>query len=182
MKELSLHILDIVQNSIRANASEIIINISESIKRNEIFIEIKDNGSGIPKEMLATITDPFTTSRKTRKVGLGLSLLRHHAELAGGFLKISSKPGKGTKIKAVFVKNHINLQPMGDIAGVVKLLLAANPGIEFIYKHSTHKGIFRFSSAEARKTLEIENFNNFYLLEQLKSLINENLVEIEALS
>jgi hypothetical protein len=182
MKELSLHILDIVQNSIRANASEITISVSENIQRNEIIIGIKDNGNGIPKEMLASINDPFTTSRKTRKVGMGLSLLRHHAELAGGYLKISSNPGKGTRIKAVFVKNHINLQPMGDIAGVVKLLLAANPGIEFKYKHSTCKGNFSFSSAEARKTLEIENFNNFYLLEQLKGLINENLAEIDAIS
>lgn len=180
MKELALHIMDIVQNSIRAKATEILICIKESKKDNNLIIEIEDNGTGISKEMLPTITDPYTTSRTTRKVGMGLPLLRQHAELAGGNLSIASQQGKGTKITAVFVKDHLDLQPMGDLPGVIKLLLAANPAIEFKYRHTTDKGEFVFSAAEAREMLEVDNFNDYYLLEQLKSLISENLKELDA--
>jgi anti-sigma regulatory factor (Ser/Thr protein kinase) len=180
MKEIALHIMDIVQNSITARASEIQIHIRESAKNNNLSLVIEDNGSGISKEMIKRVMDPYTTSRTTRKVGMGLSLLKHHAELTGGRISIHSEPGSGTKLNVVFIRDHIDIQPMGDLPGVLKLLLAANPEIDFIFSYTTDSGEYTFSSAEAKEILEVKDFNNFYLLEQLKALIIENLEEIGA--
>ncbi len=178
MKEIALHILDIVQNSIQAKADLIDIQIEENFKRNCITVKICDNGCGIPDYILPIVTDPYTTSRKTRKVGLGLALLKHHAEAAEGYLDIHSEKGKGTRIEALFTKDHIDRQPLGDIAGVIKILLVANPEIEFVYRHFTDMGEFKFSSAETKKVLEVRNFNEYTLSEQIKVLINENLKDI----
>ena len=178
MKELALHIMDLAQNSIRAKATEIDISMRESKKNNRLVIEISDNGKGIPEDILTKITDPYTTSRTTRKVGMGLPLLRHHVELTGGSLGIYSRLGRGTRVEAIFVKDHIDLQPMGDLPGVIRLLLAANPEIDFTYSHETDEGKYVFSSTKVKEVLEIENFNDFSLLEQIKELLIENLTDI----
>lgn len=178
MKELSLHIMDLVQNSIRAKANKITVSVSESDENSSLVIEVQDNGEGIPKEILENITDPYMTSRTTRKVGLGLSLLRHHAELTGGKIVIHSHQGRGTRVEAMFAKDHIDLQPMGDLPGVIKLLLAANPDIDFLYTHETDGGKFNFSSAEAKEMLEVSDFNDYNLQEQIKELLIENLKDI----
>ena len=179
MKELALHILDIVQNSIQARADLIEIQIEEDFKKNRMVVRICDNGSGISDDILPEVTDAYTTSRTTRKVGMGLPLLKHHAEATEGYLKVHSEKGKGTIVEAMFVRDHIDRQPLGDIAGVIKILLAANPEIVFVYSHSTDEGEFSFSSDEAKKILEIGNFNDYHLLEQISSLITENLKNIE---
>ena len=103
MKELALHILDIVQNSIQAKADLIDIQIEEDLKKNRMVVRISDNGSGIPDDILPVVTDAYTTSRTTRKVGMGLALLKHHAEVTDGYLKIHSEKGKGTIVEAIFV-------------------------------------------------------------------------------
>ncbi len=133
MKELSLNILDIVQNSIRAKADEITIGIRESVRDDLFRITITDNGAGIPEKILANVTDPFVTTRTKRRMGLGLPLLKYHAELTGGKLEISSQSGEGTEIKADFSFRHFDRQPLGDIVGVLILLIASNENINFIY-------------------------------------------------
>jgi hypothetical protein len=180
MKELSLNILDIVQNSIRAKANMISIEIIESVATDIYQIVIKDNGTGIPKEILKNVTDPFVTTRTKRRMGLGLPLLKYHAELTGGNMKIESETGKGTNISADFSKSHIDRQPLGDISGVLLILLASNPGIDFTYLHKTDDGEYRFSSKETKEYLEIETLNDRKLLEQIRNMIDENLKEIEA--
>jgi hypothetical protein len=180
MKELSLNILDIVQNSIRAKANEISIEIIESVTRDIYQILIKDNGTGIPKEILKNVTDPFVTTRTRRRMGLGLPLMKYHAELAGGSMKIESETGKGTSIRADFSNSHIDRQPLGDISGVLSILMASNPGIDFTYSHKTDYGEFRFSAKETMEYLEIETMNDRNLLEQIGNMINENMKEIEA--
>jgi hypothetical protein len=180
MKELSLNILDIVQNSIRATADEITIEIRESVRDDLFRITIIDNGTGIPEEILSDVTDPFVTTRTKRRMGLGLPLLKYHAELTGGKLEISSVTGVGTEIIADFSFRHIDRQPLGDIVGVIMLLIAANEKINFIYVHITEKGQYRFSSLETKKYLEIETLNDRILLEELRSLIVENLKGINA--
>jgi hypothetical protein len=180
MKTLSLNILDIVQNSLRAKADEISIEIDESVSEDFFQIRIRDNGTGIPEEILARVTDPFVTTRTKRKMGLGLALLKYHAELAGGDLKIESETGKGTAIKATFLYSHIDRQPLGDIVGVIVLLLAANPGIDFVYQHSTESGKYRFSSVETKDYLELETLNERTLLGDIGGMISENLKGIEA--
>jgi signal transduction histidine kinase len=136
MKELSLNILDIVQNSIRAKADYISIEINESVKKDLYRIVVSDNGSGIPKEIMKNITDPFVTTRTRRRMGLGLPLLKYHTELTGGELSIRSEPGKGTQVEASFSLKHIDRQPLGDIIGVIIILVASNQGINFDYFHT----------------------------------------------
>ena len=131
MKSLSLNILDIVQNSIRAKADQISINISESAASDKYIILIDDNGCGIPKEIFEKVTDPFVTTRTKRRMGLGLALLKYHAELTGGKLKIDTIESKGTTITATFSYSHLDRQPMGDISGVLIMMIAANPDKEF---------------------------------------------------
>jgi hypothetical protein len=180
MKELSLNILDIVQNSIRAKADEISVEINESAYNDFYEIVIKDNGTGISPELLKNVTDPFVTTRTRRRMGLGLSLLKYHAELTGGTLKINSSEGTGTEVKAIFSYKHIDRQPLGDIVGVLVILMAGNQEINFIYHHATVKGDYRFSSGETREFLEIDTLNNANLLREIGRMISENLLEIGA--
>jgi hypothetical protein len=179
MITLSLNILDIVQNSVRAKADEISIEINESADSDLYRIVVNDNGTGIPEDILDNVTDPFVTTRTKRRMGLGLSLLKYHAELAAGNLKIKSEKEKGTMITALFSFSHIDRQPLGDIAGVLKILIAANPNINYIYRHVTDKGEFRFSSEETKQYLGTETLYDNSLLNDIGCMIEENLKEIE---
>lgn len=179
MKSLSLNILDIVQNSVRAKADEITIEIIESELVDLYMIIITDNGTGIDEKILENVTDPFVTTRTKRKMGLGLPLLKYHAELASGNLNISSEKGKGTKVIARFSFSHIDRQPLGDIAGVLKILIACNPEINFIYRHVTDKGEYSFSVKETKECLEVETLAENNLLNDISGMISENLNEIE---
>ncbi|MBE9467134.1 MAG: sensor histidine kinase [Bacteroidetes bacterium] len=179
MKNLSLHILDIIQNSIRAKANLIELEILENLKENIFQIVIKDNGTGIEKDKLKGILDPYFTSRTTRNVGLGLSLLKQNAERTGGFLKIYSKLGKGTVVKTLFKYNNIDRPVLGDISGVVTLVVASNPSIEFLYKHKTDKGEFFFNSKEIKRILENVAINEPKVIFFLKEMIKENLQNIK---
>lgn len=180
MKELALNILDIVQNSIKAKADEISIAINESVTDDLYQIIIEDNGTGIPEEILRNVTDPFVTTRTKRKMGLGLPLLKYHAELTGGRLVINSKVGNGTEITATLSYKHIDRQPLGDIIGVLVVLMASNQKINFTYRHKTGKGEYRFSSKETKEYLEIDTLYDRNLLKEISSMIYENLKGIEA--
>jgi len=180
MKSLALNILDIVQNSIRAEAREISIRITELAVEDIYRIVIEDNGNGIPSEILRNVTDPFVTTRTKRKLGMGLSLLKHHATIAGGTIGIVSELKKGTTVTASFQYSHIDRQPLGDIAGVLRLLIAANPRINFTFIHTTDSGEYRFSSRETKEYLEIETFNDIGLLYDIGQMINGNLENINA--
>lgn len=180
MINLSLNILDIVQNSIRAKATEVSISVTESGKDDRMEIVVTDNGTGMPGELLRKVTDPFVTTRTTRKTGMGLPLLKHHANLAGGDVTIESEEGKGTRVMADFRLSHIDRQPLGDIAGVMTILIAANPATEFLYIHRTDTGEYRFSAFETKKFLEVETLGNSELLKGIKEMINENLSDIGA--
>ncbi len=135
MEDLSLHILDIVENSITACAKKIEIKIIEEKKKDLLTIEIIDDGKGMDEGALKNVLDPFFTTRNTRKVGLGLPLLAQSAEESGGSIKIESKPGQGTKVKATFGYSHIDRKPLGDIYESLKVLIVANPDINFIYEY-----------------------------------------------
>ena len=136
MKDISLHILDIAQNSITAGATRVEISVREKPWLDELEITIEDNGKGMTEEALTSVEDPFYTTRTTRKVGLGIPLLKHSAEQAGGSFAIRSVPGKGTSLVAVFGRSHIDRPPVGDIAGVISSLAGMNPGMDFIYRHA----------------------------------------------
>ncbi len=153
MKELSLHILDIAKNSVKAKASLIEITVTESEKKNLLTIEIKDNGCGMSKEFLETVRDPFQTTRTTRKVGMGISLFEAAAVQCGGRLEIDSELGKGTVLKTYFELNSIDRAPLGDMAGTMQTLISGSPEIEFIYRQIKNGKEFRLDTAEIKKTL-----------------------------
>jgi hypothetical protein len=131
MRELSLHILDLVQNSLAAKASLIRISVTESTVDNLFRIEVGDNGAGIASERLSRIADPFYTSRAGRKIGLGLSLFRAAAERCDGGLRVESPPGQGTTVQATFRLDHIDRAPLGHLSDVMAVLMICNPEVDF---------------------------------------------------
>ncbi|MDI3479413.1 MAG: hypothetical protein PWQ14_559 [Rikenellaceae bacterium] len=178
MKEIVDHIIDIVNNSISAGAHNIIIDIQESATNDYLKISIIDDGKGIDENTIKKITDPFFTTKKDKKVGLGISLLKSQAELAGGSFHIKSELNKGTEIKATFQLSHIDRQPMGDIAGTIILLITSHSNIHFIYKHQTDDGVFQLDTTEIKDILN-DICNNNIMRRSLKEYIEENLKKIK---
>jgi anti-sigma regulatory factor (Ser/Thr protein kinase) len=148
MEDLSLHILDIVENSINASAGRIEIRINEDGANDLLTIEIADDGRGMDAETLKKAIDPFFTTRTTRKVGLGLSFLAQAAEESDGTFDIRSKPGEGTTVKATFRMSHPDCKPMGDIAQTIVTLVTGHPQTVFIYEHTRDDKTYRFDSRE----------------------------------
>lgn len=152
MKELSLHILDVTQNSFTAGAKAVDLSVTE--RCGMLTLVVADNGRGMSPEFLARVTDPFTTTRTTRKVGLGIPLLQLAAQQTGGSLNIQSTVGVGTTVTAVFCGDSIDLPPLGDMAVTVALLCQGMPGdVELTYTRMTEKGVFRFDTREMRAIL-----------------------------
>lgn len=178
MKELSLHIMDIAENGIAANASCITIVVNEAVSSNMISIAIGDNGTGVPEEMLEKMLDPFVTSRTTRRVGMGLSLFKAAAERCDGEFKIESKLGKGTNVLATFKYDHIDRVPLGDMATSILSIIAGYPEIDIDYTHMYDEKQFSFKTCEIRETLGDVPLNEPAVLQHLKNAINEELNDI----
>ena len=154
MQDLSLHILDIVENSVAAQASKIEIRLSEDRKKDQLSIEVIDNGVGMDEETQGRALDPFFTSKKVRRFGLGLSLLSESAKAANGHLSIRSKKGKGTRIRADFQHSHIDRKPLGNIGQTILTLVIGNPDIDFIYVHKKDGHIYVFDTRKTRSRLK----------------------------
>lgn len=152
MKELSEHILDITKNSVSAGAGHIDIELTED-EAGWLTIVIRDDGRGMSEEFLANVLDPFTTTRTTRKVGMGLPLYRLTAELTGGELRVESAEGVGTTVIATCHLPHLDCPPMGDLPGTVALLIQGSPDTEFRYRHSTPSGTVELDTRELREVL-----------------------------
>lgn len=148
MEDLSLHILDIAENSINGAARTIEIIIDEDKDKDLLTIEIKDDGKGMDEKTLKKALDPFFTTRKTRRVGLGLSLLAQAAEQSGGKMELNSKPRVGTTVRATFRMSHPDCKPMGDINETMRMLVAGHPEINFVYEHHKDNSIYRFDTRE----------------------------------
>jgi anti-sigma regulatory factor (Ser/Thr protein kinase) len=175
MKELALNILDIAQNSITAGASNIGIHVEESEGENVFRITVVDDGCGMSEEMVQRVTDPYFTSRTTRKVGMGIPLLMHSAEQAGGHLRIESEVDKGTTLEAMFEYNHIDRPELGDIAGVMTILIGGNPDIRFQYTHKKNGQDFSLDTNDVVETLEGIPINEPEVLKFIREMIRENL-------
>ena len=153
MRELSLHILDVLENGVEAGASRVTATIEEDSEADTMRIEISDNGRGIPKEMIDKVTDPFYTTRKTRHVGLGLPLFAAAARRCDGDLVIQSELGKGTKVIAAFRESHIDRAPLGDIPSAILAILLSGRPVDIEYRHRVDREEFRFDSSEIRREL-----------------------------
>ena len=151
MKEIALYTLDIAQNSITAQAKRLDITLTE--EGETITLSIRDDGTGMAPELLARVSDPFTTTRTTRKMGLGLPLLRMAAEQTGGTLSIESALGVGTTVKALFRADHIDCPPVGDMAGSITLLLQGAPELELTYIHRVEREQISLATSQLREEL-----------------------------
>ncbi len=154
MEDLSLHILDVAENSITAGASRIEIRITEDTGANLLTLEISDNGKGMDKELLDNACDPFYTTRTTRRVGLGIPLLAQSARESNGDIVVESTPGKGTSVKASFQHDHIDRKPLGNIGETMSILIMSNPDIDFFYEHKKNGRIYALDTADIKKELD----------------------------
>ena len=159
MRDLSLHILDLMQNSIRAEAS--LVSLSVLLGEDGILsVVIEDNGSGMSEELLARVTSPFATTRTTRKVGLGIPMMAENCRLAGGDLQIESELGKGTRLTATLDTKSIDCLPLGDLPGTMTTLVTMNPDHpEFTLHCQSPAGEMRFDTREIRAALQGVSFN-----------------------
>ena len=176
MKELSLNVLDIAMNSVKAGSTLISIGIEEN--DTEMVITITDNGCGMDEDMLKRVTDPFCTSRTTRKVGLGIPFYKLAAEQTGGTLEIVSKVREkdgdisGTKVTASFMKNHIDCLPLGDIISTICTLIQGSPDIDFEFSHKYNNEVY-LSTAEMRQILGDIPLNSPDVLVWVREFLNE---------
>ncbi len=178
MRELSLNILDIAQNSIAAGASLTEILVREDTVKKELLIGIYDNGKGMTAEQVRKVQDPFFTTRTTRKVGMGIPLFKMAAEQTGGKFTITSQVGVGTRVEALFKTDSIDFTPLGDIASTISTIVCMNEDKDFIYTRKVDDEEFKFSSADIKTVLEgvplsepsVMNWVEGYISEQTEQL------------
>ncbi len=154
MRELSLNILDIAQNSIAAGASLTRIVVEENTVEKTLLIGIYDNGKGMTEEQVINVQDPFFTTRTTRKVGMGIPLFKMAAEQTGGSFSIESQPGVGTRVEARFKTDSIDFTPLGDMSSTISTIVCMNEDKDFIYTRVVDGEKFEFSSADIKTILE----------------------------
>lgn len=180
MKELAMHVYDLMENSTAADSTEVRLTIVDSLKNNDFHFTIEDNGRGMSPEFLARVTDPYTTSRTTRKVGLGLPLIKMNTENCGGGMRLESEPGKGTRLEFWFQHNHWDRPPMGDLPGTLVLLISAHEDIHFIISYRTDKDEYLLDTDELKEALGGMPMGDIHIINYLKEMIGENLAEIGA--
>ncbi len=173
MRDLSLHVLDIAQNSIKAEAGLVRICFSIDEKR-WLTLTIQDDGCGMPPEFLEKVTDPFTTTRQTRRVGLGLPMLKQNAELTGGGLVIESRVGEGTSVTATFRLDHIDCPPMGEMCDTLYTLVLLNPeSPEFLFQATSPGNEAGFDTRVVREAVGGLPLNEPDIAEWVRESINE---------
>lgn len=178
MREISLHVLDIMQNSTAAHASRISVMLASEASEGKLKVTIEDNGCGMDSELLARVADPFATTRTTRRVGLGIPLIKASAEQSGGSFTITSQKDVGTVVTAIFGINNIDRPTLGDLPGVITDMSAAYPSVEILLLLKNGDKQFVFDSGEVRKTLGDVPLSEFEVVKWLREYIGEGLKEI----
>ena len=174
MRELSLNILDIAQNSISAGALLITIEVSENRTDQTLFIGIYDNGRGMSEEQVKSVIDPFFTTRTTRKVGMGIPLFKMAAEQTGGSLEIKSELGVGTEVKAYFKTDSVDFTPLGDVASTIQMLITMNTDRDFVYKHIVDGKEFVCDTREIKAILGDVPLDSYEISQWILEFIKEN--------
>ena len=173
MKDLSLHILDLAENSFLAGADKLILRLKEDISNNQLVLVMADNGKGMEEIELKSVSDPFYTGRN-KKVGLGIPLIKYNAELAGGFLEIFSWAGVGTVLVAVFEYNHIDRPPLGDIPESIISLVTLNSDQDIYFYHSYDGEKYEFKTSEYREELGSISLDNKEVLQFITDDLKTN--------
>ena len=180
MKELSLNILDIAENSVKARATLTEISVCET--GNRLTITIKDDGCGMDEETVRMVIDPFYTTRKTRSVGLGIPLLKLACEQTGGSLSISSSKGEadhGTTVSAVFFKDHIDFTPLGDVISSITTLIQGHPDTDFLFIHNIEDSEVRLDTRELREVLEEVPLDTYEVILWIRDNLKEQYDELK---
>lgn len=178
MRELSLHLLDIAENSINANAKKIIIVVSEDSRLDLLQMSVDDDGRGMSPEMVAQVTDPFVTTRTTRKVGLGIPLLKSAAEACNGSLKISSTLSVGTSLFVEFQRSHIDRMPIGDLITTILQLVISNPQVNWVFEYRFNKNSAVFDDALIKQELGDVPMTEPAILNCLRDMLESMIFEI----
>lgn len=181
MNDLSLHIIDIIQNSLSAGAKRIGLTVKEDSANDRLTISIEDNGKGMSREVAAKLEDPFYTTRTTRKVGMGIPLFKQSAMQSGGNLSVESELGKGTVVTAWFELNNIDRPPLGDVANSFVLMVSANPQIHFTLSYVVNENEYTFDSVEVAEVLGDIELSDVRVIRMLEELIKENIKELRVL-
>lgn len=179
MRELALHLLDIAENSIAAGATMIEISVEEDLQNDRLRMAVQDNGRGMDEQMLAQVVDPFVTSRTTRKVGLGIPLLKAAAEACNGHLVISSTPGQGTQIEVEFQRSHIDRMPLGNLAGTILNLVVCQPDIHWRFNYRAGAQEFFFDDEPIKTELEGIPLTEPAVLTFIKKLLYEGVRDVQ---
>ncbi len=179
VEELALHILDLAENSLAAGARRLEIRVIESPEQDRLTVEIADDGCGMTEQVRERAHDPFFTTRTTRKVGLGLSLLEQAAQATGGQMRIDSQPGAGTRVTAVFRLSHPDRQPLGDMAATLLTLAAGHPEVDLDFEHRRGDVVARFRTAELREEAPGLRLNSPAGIAVLRKKLYESLRPIE---
>ena len=178
MRELSLNVLDIAQNSISANASLVEIELIESTENHDLLIGIYDNGKGMTPKQTESVLDPFFTTRTTRKVGMGIPLFKFAAEMTGGRLEIESKVGVGTKVRAYFKTDHLDFTPVGDMTSTMISLITMNLHIDFLYRRKIDEKEFTVDTRQLKEILGDVPLNEPSIAMWITQYINENTKQL----
>lgn len=174
MRELSLNVLDIAQNSVAAGSSLVTVEAIENTAKHELTLCVADNGKGMTKEQLEAVRDPFFTTRTTRKVGLGVPLFKMAAEMTGGALTIESELGKGTTVTAVFKTDHVDFTPLGDMTSTIVTLITMNTHIDFVYNFIKDEHEFSLDTRKLKEILGDVSLSEPSIALWLTEYINEN--------
>ncbi len=180
MRELALHLLDIAENSVAAGARNITIAVVEDVTHDRLRLQVIDDGRGMDAETVAHVVDPFFTSRTTRKVGLGLPLLKAAAEACAGFLTIDSTVGVGTTVTVEFQRSHIDRMPLGDYAGTCFSLLIAVPEVHWVFRYRVGEQEFVLDDAPLKQELEGISFTEPEVIAYLRAILNEGISGLQA--
>lgn len=178
MPEISLNILDVAENSTRAQASLVTITVEADSAADTLTIVIKDDGYGMTEEQVAQVTDPFYTTRKTRSVGLGVSFFKLAAELSGGHFAISSSPGVGTTVTAVFGLSSVDRMPLGDMTATMHSLITMHEDTDFLYRYTYDGDSFELSTADFREILGGVSFNEPEVSQYIREYLRENEADV----
>jgi hypothetical protein len=182
VREIALHLLDIAENSVAARANQIEVSVIEDLLSDRLAAAVRDNGKGMDEETVRRICDPFVTSRTTRKVGLGIPLLKAAAEACNGYLRIWSNPDKGTKLEVEFQRSHIDRMPLGDLASTILTLVVAYPEIRWLFKYKVllqdREPEFIFDNGPIMESLEVISLCEPEILSYLRHLIEDGISDI----
>lgn len=178
MPELSLNVLDVAQNSVRAGASLIGIDVIADTAADTLTIVIRDDGCGMTPEQAAQVEDPFFTTRTTRKVGLGVPFFKMAAICTGGSFSIDTAPEAGTTVTAVFGLSHIDRMPLGDMTGTIHTLITMNEQLDFLYLYRIDDRSFTLDTREFREILGDVSFKEPEVSAYIKEYLAENAADV----